>query len=289
MQIFIFGRSTNNSKFCIFQGSDTTGQSVPFLLLQLALNPEHQVKKIMLAYFGKNNCATYSFYYWLAIFKAKCRSEVDAVFEDGNVTELTYDSLNKLKHLERCIKETLRLCPVIPFVLRQSTGPLRLSEDLEIGPDATYLVSLYSVHRNPEVYPDPEKFDPGRFLAENARQREACAYMPFSRGSRDCIGMWNIWFIFCINNNNFAQLHQSLILCYIVLNCFISGWKFSTVEVTIFAAWILRHFEVDVVREGLENLKYVYAVTLTTEPEIQFILKKRQLWLTFFNLRRTIR
>lgn len=46
------------------------------------------------------------------------------------------------------------------------------------------------MHNNPEIYPDPEKFDPKRFSAENIRKIPTYAYIPFSGGPRNCVGKW---------------------------------------------------------------------------------------------------
>jgi cytochrome P450 family 135 len=86
--------------------------------------------------------------------------------------------------LDAVMKETLRLRPPIPIVVRYVTTPYRLG-DFEF-PVATLLAPcVYLLHLRPDLYPEPERFRPDRFLE---RPADPYAWMPFGGGDRHCIG-----------------------------------------------------------------------------------------------------
>lgn len=117
--------------------------------------------------------------------------EVDSVMKDVASADkhLSYDDLLKLEYVEQILKETLRLNPVAPYLLRRCTEDTKI-QDCTIPRDTTIIVNLYTMHRREDIYgSDAEEFNPDRFHTDEARKRNPNAFAPFSLGSRNCIGM----------------------------------------------------------------------------------------------------
>ena len=111
----------------------------------------------------------------------RARAEVLSVL-DGQQLESSH--VGKLKYVEAVINETMRLDPVIPNFGRTLTRPLKIAgRDLPAG--VTIAPCIYLVHRRPELWPNPEQFNPDRFL--EGRQ-SPYTFFPFGGGARRCLG-----------------------------------------------------------------------------------------------------
>jgi cytochrome P450 len=101
--------------------------------------------------------------------------------------ELSAGDWKQLSYVTAIQKEVLRLYPTAWLIARRS-----LEEDAvggyRIPAGATLFISPYVIHRRPDLWPDPERFDPGRFLPDAGRRIAPDAYLPFGIGARTCIG-----------------------------------------------------------------------------------------------------
>jgi cytochrome P450 family 135 len=86
-------------------------------------------------------------------------------------------------YLDAVVKETLRLCPAAPIVVRRLLEPMSLG-GYEIPADTTVAPCVHLVHRRRDVYPEPLRFLPERFLE---RPAGAYTWIPFGGGVRRCL------------------------------------------------------------------------------------------------------
>ncbi|CAG7837656.1 unnamed protein product [Allacma fusca] len=145
----------------MFEGHDTAAAGLLWSFYLLVKNPEHQ---------------------------ALVHSELDGIFGDDTHRSITSNDLTKMKYLELCIKESLRLYPSVAFMSRKVKREFRLDSETLVPPGVDVAMCPYLTHRDPNIYPEPEKFLPTRHTPENSAGRHPYAYIPFSAGLRNCIG-----------------------------------------------------------------------------------------------------
>ncbi|KAH0818216.1 hypothetical protein GEV33_004571 [Tenebrio molitor] len=116
----------------------------------------------------------------------KVHQELDEIFQ-GEERPITPQDILKMQYLDKVVKETQRVIPVVPVIART------LDQDLEIGgrvipAGVMVVIHLACLHKDPQQFPEPERFDPDRFLPENIAKRHPYSFVPFSAGPRNCLG-----------------------------------------------------------------------------------------------------
>ncbi|MDO5696342.1 MAG: cytochrome P450 [Dermatophilus congolensis] len=138
-------------------GHETTGTGLGWMMLEVAANPHVQ--------------------------EEAC-TEVDRVLGDRVPT---FDDLARLPYTRRIVDEVLRLHPPIWLFPRQAQEADAI-KGMRIDAGSSVFMVPYVTHRNPELWPEPERFDPDRFLPEAVSARPRFAYLPFGGGQRQCVG-----------------------------------------------------------------------------------------------------
>nr|WCC58092.1 cytochrome P450 [Pharsalia antennata] len=142
-------------------GFETSSSTQTFALYELAKNPECQ---------------------------SKLRMEINEILAKHN-NNVTYDAIMEMKYLEKVIDETLRLYPVFPILPRVCVKDYKVpGTDFVIEKDTFVMVSNMGIQRDPEYYPNPDRFDPERFSNENKAKRPFVSHVPFGEGPRICVG-----------------------------------------------------------------------------------------------------
>uniref|UniRef100_A0AAT9UTD0 Cytochrome P450 4G219 n=2 Tax=Maconellicoccus hirsutus TaxID=177089 RepID=A0AAT9UTD0_MACHI len=145
----------------MFEGHDTTAAGSSFFLCLMGTRPDIQEKVV---------------------------EELNTIFK-GSDRPCTFQDTLEMKYLERCLMETLRLYPPVPMIARQIKEEVVLPSTNAILPaDTTIIIGTFKLHRNPEIYPNPNEFNPDNFLPEKSANRHYYSYVPFSAGPRSCVG-----------------------------------------------------------------------------------------------------
>ena len=173
----------------VFAGHDTTGSASSFVFYLLAKYQDLQ---------------------------EKCREEVIRVM--GDKSEIEWKDLAQLSYLTCFIKESLRLYPPGLVSSKVIDEPITL-DGYTIPANTSLDIFILLIHRNAKHWPEPNKFDPTRFNDENILNHHPFAFVPFSAGSRNCIGQ------------NFAMSELKIITSKLIRNFQVSlqnGYEMDT-------------------------------------------------------------
>ena len=162
-----------------FAGSDTTASTVAWCLYELSKNQEAQ---------------------------RALREEVGKQLEDvgGDPAKVTAKMLDACPLLAGCMKETLRVYPPAPVIMRDAPDD-EVVDGYLVPKGQAIAVDIYGLHRRPDLFPEPDRWLPERWT-EGGRHApaDAKALIPFAPGPRSCIGRY------------FAERETQLFLCILV-------------------------------------------------------------------------
>jgi cytochrome P450 len=99
-----------------------------------------------------------------------------------------HKDLNSVPYLKQVVQESMRIYPPVWAVGRRSQQA-EVFGDYEIPAQSYIAIVPYALHRHPEFWPDPERFDPDRFQPNPSESRHSYCYLPFAAGPRACIGL----------------------------------------------------------------------------------------------------
>ncbi|XP_035712143.1 cytochrome P450 4c3 [Folsomia candida] len=169
----------------------------------------------------------------------KVQIELDSIFEDDINRDVTLGDLSDMKYLEMCIKEALRIYPPVPIIGRNAQEDIPLDNGQIVPKGSQVFIIIREILRDPLHFPHPEVFNPDRFLPDECTARHPYAYIPFSAGPRNCLGM-----------------------------------KYAMIQMKACLAHILRRFHVST-NQKPEDISLLYRAVLTPKPKLEIVLTSK--------------
>jgi cytochrome P450 len=164
----------------LFAGQDTSAATLSWTLHLLSLNPKVQDR--------------------LAKEVQTLTAEDKKTIPNDHELYISKKTALKMTYLDAVIKESMRLYPVAPFVVRKLPHDLHLGEleddkkEIIVPKDTFACVWIYSLHRNPKLWHRPDDFVPERWIDPDLQQLDdgqtkfPGTFMPFAAGPRNCVG-----------------------------------------------------------------------------------------------------
>ncbi|XP_035226709.1 cytochrome P450 3A2-like isoform X2 [Stegodyphus dumicola] len=197
-----------------FVGYETAASTLSYIAYSLALNPECQEKLIQ---------------------------EIDDAFQKHG--QVDHDVVRDLKYLDYVVSETLRMYPILTLTDRTAAAEYKLGNTgITIEKSSRVIFPIYAMHHDPEFFPDPEKFNPERWIrdASGKLSHPQYAYLPFGAGPRNCLGM-----------------------------------RFALMEIKLCMANILRNFRFKKAKTTEEPLKFIPGNAFLSVKELPLMVEKR--------------
>jgi len=123
----------------------------------------------------------------------RLRAELTPV-STRDLDRIELKALERLPYLTSVLMEGMRLSPAIASRMARIAPDRELMyEDWRIPPGTPVGMTTLLMHTDESLYPDPMRFNPDRWMDTSARKKMEKTYAPFSKGTRNCVGMYLAW------------------------------------------------------------------------------------------------
>ncbi|WP_197376486.1 cytochrome P450 [Mycolicibacterium baixiangningiae] len=142
---------------------------------------------IFLASGLETTATTLAYALWALGRHREIQERVAAEVRAADVDALTADPRGCLPYTMCVLQEALRLGGPTPAIMRVARTDMEV-DGHRVTSGSQLVVGVYALHRDPQLWPDPLTFDPGRFTPAGSRGRDRWQFLPFGGGPRSCIG-----------------------------------------------------------------------------------------------------
>ncbi|EDW59837.1 uncharacterized protein Dvir_GJ10058 [Drosophila virilis] len=152
----------NESIIIVLGAFETSSKTLANTLMLLAMFPEYQEKAF---------------------------DEILALFPNAGDFSVSYEDTQQMVYMDLVLRECMRLIAPVPVVVRQASKDVRLSNGVCMPKGTQILIDIFHMHRSKDIWgPEADSFNPDHFLPHNFQEKHPYAYIPFTKGLRNCIG-----------------------------------------------------------------------------------------------------
>ncbi|XP_033245029.1 probable cytochrome P450 313a4 isoform X2 [Drosophila miranda] len=160
--VFDWKNVEDESNVIVFGAFETTANTVYYVLMLLAMFPQYQERAF---------------------------EEIKSLFPNSGDFEVTYEDTQQMVYLDLVLNESMRVIPPVPVVSRQTSQDLTLTNGIVVPKGVQIAINMFHMHRSKKIWgPEAESFNPDNFLPHNTRDKHPYAFIPFTKGIRNCIG-----------------------------------------------------------------------------------------------------
>ncbi|KIT17361.1 cytochrome P450 [Jannaschia aquimarina] len=148
---------------------------------------EEMVDQVAIFFLAGHETSASALAWGLYLLAADHAAQTRVAVEAPGWENFAFSDLSRLSFTRDVFRETLRLYPPVPMMVREATRK-EVLRDRKAGKGAQIVLSPWHLHRHERLWDQPDAFDPDRWSRAETKESERAAYMPFSAGPRVCTG-----------------------------------------------------------------------------------------------------